>query len=318
MQILALAAELSDVVEELQLAAVDEFLAAFLSTEANATISREQKDAFSRIAFLVGQGAGRIQQNAELEDLALRFGLAPLLDHTFLARAVTAFRSASQTQEIRNGPEKHVFWTMYYLSRTIGRLVATVHETVVAPRLVVRDESEAILDLQVHDFDGDGVTLFRLAAVLRSLERIHAALAQYLDPASALRIAYADSGSDIALGVIAKKVGIAALQSLFRDGLKHLRFWKENGFDRRLESLGRGLTFVAEIRAKGERGEVDPELVKRLESAVLVEMEALLSAGVSLREPIAVEPVAPHQILRSVRDQRLLSGGSESSSDDAQ
>lgn len=306
MQLLAYFESLDAVTARLQLTPLIDLFGPVLTVSENRELGDDVKEAFSAIAFEINTGIAGIRAHPDQRLVLERLPVFGSLKPNALAKFVTYVRTAPHTAHLRASTELlHLYWA----ARSILEVKAHVRGLVVLPKFEAALEDEGILQLELIDFDNNGVPVSRLEEVLGSLGRLHRAVCEVTGEEGELRVAYGDSGSDLGLGIIGKRLGIAAIQSLFRDGWQHIRFWREIGFDRRLESLGRGLSFVADVRMRSDTGQIAPETATRIEQATLREMEKLMGSGVAPRHEERTEPLARRELVSGARDVRLLSRG---------
>lgn len=314
MQVLAFSESLARLVALLKVRELVALLGPIITESSNQALDEGAKEVFSTLVFEVSQGMTAVSSDPELRALLDLFPIGRVLQPSQLARLVTTFRTANNTAGIKSN---HAFWELHYAGQALLQLIPLVTKLLIQPKVdVARDPSEGVLQLEVLDDDGKGIEIARFNEVLRSLAELHAAVSRFVGDDSQLRIAYGDSGSDFGLGLVAKKVTIDVIRSLFRDGWSHIRFWREVGFERRIETMGKGLQFVADVRKKGQTGEIEPEVARRVESAILVQMEKLMGNGVALREPIAQTTIPRRELIAGARNLKLLRAGDPSDDDD--
>lgn len=290
MQTVDFAATLDLIVTELRLDEVDTWLVQFFGEPAstsNQLISAEAKAKFEQLVFTMSNRASALQDDQTFGQILLTFGLAPALSASNLAALISLVRSSPDSATlVHTSPDKMRIWELFYTIRAFLRARKAVNELLVAPKQVITDADSSLVQLDLIDHDGRGLTLVQLRAHLESLQRLADAIATALGVEDKPRVAYTDSGSDIGLGVLAKTGVAEAIAALFRDGLRHLRFWKADGFDRKLESLENGLSFLDGIHARIKSGNLDAGIGAKVERAILKEMSGLLGSGVKLHEDV--------------------------------
>lgn len=315
-----LVAALGRLIEVLALPGFVEVLRPIMTGNEAVKMTADQKQHFSQFVRRATVGYEMVQSDPELIELAEAFDLHRVMNWGNLSLLNTTFSGISNTQQVRTdqNQEPHRFWDLYYTAKTLIAEHGALESLVIAPRTEVVGAGMDMVDLIVYDLDGEGIPIKRLRSVMNTLVHLHESLSSYLEEESVLRLAYADTGSDTGIGA-AMGLGVAeAIKSLFRDGLRHLRFWKEEGMERRWETIDSGLDLISALRQKAEAGEVDGEDAARLEHLVVEDMLSLLGDGVGLKEPLPVEEHDQRVLLKGVRRIRQLPPGEgDSDSSDA-
>lgn len=300
-----------EIANRLKLEEIVQTLAPIMLAIGNPVLNSDQKESVSSVLLDALKSAEAVREDPFLAPILGFLPVNSALERPKVLRMITAIRTVDRADIIRAGPERVHFWDLFAASRAGLGSVNALRGILVEPKLSGIQEGEALVEVDVADSDG-GIPVSRLDDILQALAALAAVVAEVMGEKGDLRISYADSGSSIALGVIAKTVVAQALKSLLRDGWRQVRFWRENGFDRQIASLGKGLTFLADLQRKAESGSIDPEAAARIANATITSMEKLVGAGVTLREPDQYVPFTKEQLLESGRSIRRLGSGSES------
>jgi hypothetical protein len=306
MQTRTFAHHLNALIEGVNAAALNEILAKYIGSDQNVGIPDEDKRRFAATIFGIQAYLARI--DSVEESLAKALGLTSLFDPAHLAALLTTFQNSPNSGTLRN---QHLFLNLFHATGSLLRTNAIVQRELVQPKERVHTAEDSILSLEIVDYDNDGVTLHRLAAICDALVALYAAVDQYLGRRTSPRVAYADSGSNITLGLEGAKDTIDAIGDLFGRAWNALRFRKHDEFERTLESALKGINFLASLKGQQASGAIDAETAAKLEVAVKKQMGELVGAGVMIEETDNTAHYDRRELLTAVRDQKLIGPGRE-------
>ena len=309
MQVSDFSTTLRTIVDDLSFLEVDKWLEEIFA-EGNRVIQPTVKDRFEKLLFQMSNNAARLQQVPGYSVMFQILGLDRVTNANNLAALITQVRNTGDTNNlILAGPERRRIWEFFYAIRSTLRLAEAVSRILVTPRLEGISEDKQLVYLDVVDYDGTGIPLSRFLRILEALNELTDALSLASGEAPDVRVGFADSGSDLGLGLLVKKAMAHALEGLFKDGIDRIRFWKNDKLDRNIQTLRGGLSFLDDLNEGIRKGTIEPEAAARIQHGVLAGMNSLLSNGVKLHEESTVQVLNDREVLSAVRDAKLLPPG---------
>jgi hypothetical protein len=307
MQTLEFTRALLEIVEELQVGEMVKLLQGWLpAASANAGLSEDEKDRFQSLVLSSHSGFDRLTRVESTRKILEKLKLGEVYEASRLRRLVTAVSSAPNTQHLRAVTE---FYGLYEALRAVLRLQATCRDLLDLEKVGTVPASDSILELQVIDYEGQGIEPNRLAKIISLLTRLHSNIARVLNiQGDTLTIKYFDSGSDVILGLQAAKAIIATLGPLFLQFWDKVRFRHHETFDKDLQALSKGLEFMGKVQEAVANNTIDTETGEIMKVGVFRSVAKLVKLGVTLplRDAAAVDQ---RQLLVEKRDVKLLGSG---------
>ena len=123
------------------------------------------------------------------------------------------------------------------------------------------------------------------------------------------RIAYVDSGSDFVIAIQCAKGVLDILRGLLTEFWEKFKDSSFEDFDKKMDSISKGLTVVAMVDKQVKDGVITAEDGTNLTHRVMSEMKVLATIGVSLPEDEITVTINQRQLLTDVRAVRLLGDG---------
>jgi hypothetical protein len=96
---------------------------------------------------------------------------------------------------------------------------------------------------------------------------------------------------------------------LFKEFWEKIKYRRFEDFDRKVESLSKGLTFVATVQEQIEKKSIDQNTGDILKQRVLSEMTTLIGLGATLPKDEVTEKVDQRKLLADKRGVKLLGSG---------
>jgi len=170
------------------------------------------------------------------------------------------------------------------------------------------DSSLGMLELQVIDYDGNGIEADRFSRVISTLIELHQNLARLLGIRNdRLKFRYFDSGSDVVIGITAVTGLIAVLGPLLLQFWDKVRFRDQESFGKDLEALSKGLEFIGKVQESVQKQALTAEEARNLKARVFTGVNTLVGLGATL--PLRDSKVDQRQLLIEKRDVKLLGDG---------
>lgn len=148
------------------------------------------------------------------------------------------------------------------------------------------NNKQASFTIRLVDYDDDGVQVERMSKIFKSLNLVHEACTRVVENFTAdLRISFIESGSDILVDLKSTVDVIKQLEATFHKFWDKTKFWKFEDFNKKMESIGRGLDVITLIDKKIKDSTLDEDTAQNLKRTILNELYNLVELG-SLPESI--------------------------------
>jgi hypothetical protein len=276
------------------------------------SINEGQKAKFSELLFESRVGFNSLLQNANTAKLIGALQIGALYDPANLGRLVSLYHGAPNNQHIKNNAESFpLFYSFYGLLWWLLIFEKTCSKLLDEEKVGTVPADDGILELQVMDYDGTGIEAQRLRDVLSELIQIHTDLARALGLDDAhLNIRFADSGSDVIIAIQALKPVIDTLRGLLSEFWNMVKYKDLEDFDKKIDSLSKGLTFVGALRDQVSKKSITQEDADVLRVRVISEMTKIVGNGGTLAsDDETVEVVDRRKLLVEKRGIKLLGAG---------
>jgi hypothetical protein len=301
---------LQEIVKELKVKDLTALLQRWLK-ENVVNIDEQSKDSFASLFFDSRAGYDRLFSVEATRKILLGLSVQELYESSRMRRLLHLVSSATQSTNIRT-PEMYDFFETLRSFLKVELTSTNLLETEKVGRV---EPSNGILELQLIDYDGNGIEPARLLRVISVLTRLHMNLARVLGVQdSKLRLKYFDSGSDVMMAVEGAKAVIESMGNLFLQFWDKVKFRHYDTFERDIEALSKGLEFVTKVHEAMEKQAITDEEAKNLKTRVFREVDQLIGLGVTL--PLRNSAVDQRQLLIEKRDTKLLGTGLQSENED--
>lgn len=282
-----------------------------IANSPGAGVTPEDKSTIIDGLFALQNNMPYLEGRDNTSPLLLRLRLQGLAAPRMVASMIAAVENARTHQNITTDLR---FWSLYHSLLTVLRMRAAVFDLLVAPKLEPDTASTKIIQLEIHDYDGEGIDLDRLRQVVERIQRLYAALSEFVDSdAPEPLLAFADTGSSLNIGIKGAAKVIEAFGKVVGDAWNAVRRRKYEDHALQLDSVARTLSVVATIKASEERGEIQPETAQRLTTQITQNVLGLLDGGTAPKEMEFVVEYDRQATIRAARDvKKLKSGDSES------
>ena len=310
MQTIAFARHLQTIVERLCVKEIVTFLENFLRVDLNLAIGEGQKNKFAALVFQSREAYHTLSQHKERGQILDLMKFGDTYASPQLSRMLTAFNNANSSTAMHTVSNYALFAKFYESLSAIIKLQETTSHLLLEEKFAKVPSGEAILELQIMDYDGTGIDTTRMQNILASLASLHDHLSRLLgDKDSRLRIAFTDSGSDVLLALQGAKAIMDTAKVLFEQFWDKIRFRTLDNFDRKLESLSKGLKFVELVQEQVNKKAIDDETAGILKHSVLNEMTSLTGLGACLPALGVQERVDRRKLLLEKKGIKLLGTG---------
>ena len=273
----------------------------------NISISDADKDKFSSLALGSYAGYSQLSATEATGRIISGLGVQQFYEPARMRRMIFIVSNSPQTQHLRNNlPEIYGF---YESLKAFQRLAATCISLLEVEKVGAVEPSDAILELQLIDYDGKGIEPERIARVSGLVSRLFMNLARLLDVKDDRpTFSYFDSGSDVILGIKSAAEVVRGARAVFLQFWNKIMFRQQENFERDMDALSKGLDFLDKTQESVKKGAITPEEARNLKVRVFQEVDKLISLGATLplREGT---PIDQRQLLIEKRDVKLLASG---------
>lgn len=308
MQALVFGRGLQRIVRELRVEEFIDLLQPFLDINSgNFNIDPGIKQKLSEIVFDIELGLAKLSADADAGPILETLTLSQLFDRRNRTHMLSTFQNASTKQEIL---QNRLFWVAFYRAWAVRTMETGFTRLVIVPKTGPAEHQPQTVELWLHDYADEPLSVDRLEVVLGSLRKLYTALAEYRGAQNQIAlVAYVDSGTSFTIALKGVAEVIDSMKQAFADAWRGIRFRKNARVERDLQTLRNQLNVVAEIRERVRENALDPQTGARLEHVVNSEMIHLLEAGVLPATIETGEEFDRHEVLAAVRRTPLLGPG---------
>jgi hypothetical protein len=169
-----------------------------------------------------------------------------------------------------------------------------------------------VVELRILDYDNTGVGIERVQIFFAGVNALHTQLTMILGiNDSQLKVAYVDSGTDLYSGFQCAKAVAEIMRGLFGEFWEKFKYSRYEDFNKKIDSLSNGLSFVGAVKEQVEKKALSDEDARNLTHRVLQEMATLVGIGASLPQDQYTRPIDARKELLELRGVRLLGDGNE-------
>jgi hypothetical protein len=314
MQTLEFTRGLQEIVTQLKIKELTALLQAWLRdpiSNTNVNMNEQTKDSFASLLLDSRAGYDRLIGGKATNKILLGVNAQELYDPARIRRLLSSVSNAGQVAQIRI-PEMYEFFETL---RSLLKVEATSRDLLEVEKVGQVESSDAVLELELVDYDGKGIEPVRLLRIISLLVRLHMNLARILGVNDdKLRFKYLDSGSDVIMALQGAKAIIESMGTLFLQFWDKVRFRHQDSFERDIEALSKGLEFMTKVQEAVAKQALTDEEGKNLKTRVFRGVEELVKLGVTL--PLRDSTIDQRELLIEKRDTKLLGTGPKNEDDD--
>ncbi len=306
MQTITFARNIQDITKKLKVNELSLRLDTILSSVETIEISEEVREDLANIIFEVREGFHTLQCSPGLKVISDSLGLDTIFQPKQLALVLTIFNTVKTNTEIFSSPQYYqTIQTLLANIKALAAFTKTIDANVMLPKLSPRGDLDRLMEIEIVDFDGFGLSIKRLGMILESLHRLHSYITRISEDKNAkLTIAFMDSGEDFLLGIQSSVKTIELMKALLNQFWQKIRFKAPEEIDRTNESLSKGLTIFQHISRQEKNGVFDVEQGAKLRNAIIDEMLSLTGLGVIIKEYEIEEKFERRKLLIEKKDIR--------------
>lgn len=309
MQTLHFVRQLHRIVDELKARPLSEFISKYLAKQ-NLNITEAEKQNFSVLIFESRVGFAELCKDEDAKKILTALEIGSVYAPQRLGKILATFTVQGQSQALWNNSDNFTeFFSFLDMLHWLVRFEKACAQLLEGEKLGGRTP-EDILEVELVDYDGGGAEIDRVIQLFESLNELNTHLARILGISDAqLKVLILDSGSNLLIGVAAAASISKIIRDLFKDFWEKIKYSKFDDFDRKVESLSKGLSLTTTIHEQVEKKVIEPETGEILKVRILSEMTTLIGIGASLPATEMSETVDRKRLLAEKRGIKLLGSG---------
>jgi hypothetical protein len=318
MQTIQFARSLRSTAARLKAREISDFLRPLMTNPSAAQIDDTQRNQLSSLLFESRVGFDRLMESPHTAKLINALQISDLYDPARLGKLVSIYHASPNTQAIRSNADFFSAFSYFYgLLQWLVSFDRACSELLERERVGERPVDEEILQVQLLDYDGGGIEADRMRQFLTILVQLHTDLVRAFNlPAARLKVRFVDSGSDIVIAIQSLKVIIDMLKGLYSELWVKVRYQDFEDFDKKIDSLSNGLTFVSALHDQVKKEAITASEADVLKVRVLSEMVKLIGVGGGVaQDDESIEVVDQRKLLTEKRGLKLLGAGTPKPSD---
>jgi hypothetical protein len=313
MQTLEFTRALTEIVKELKINELVSLMQPWLSS-VNATppLGEPDKDRFTELTYTSRAGYERLLMVPTTGKILQTLNLQDIYDFARLRRLQTMISSMTAASQVRGITE---MYGLYETFRALQKFSQTCQILLEKEKIGTVTEGEEIIQLELRDEDGTGISPERLQQFVASVKELHSILAITNGiKDDRLTFKYFDSGSSLLIGILCAKVIAMALRFLLTEWRDKIRFIRYEKFDRNTRTITDALSAVTNLKKSVLDGVMTEEVAGIYRERILKEADRLVGIGASL--PSRDATAEQEQLLLEAQDRRLLGTGGPEKVDD--
>jgi hypothetical protein len=311
MQTLKFTRAMGRIVTELKAVDLVGFLEPFLVRGQAVPITQDHRNAFSGLLFESRVGFAELMKDEDAAKILQALAIGELYSPARLGKLLATFNTQGSAQSIWGNPDNFAdfFGFVDMLSRLL-KLSGACSELLDREKVGPPEADTEIVEVELVDYDGSGIEVERVSQLFASLNVIHLSVARVLGMSDAhLKVLFLDSGTNFLIGLrISKAVG-ETLGKLLKEFWDKVKYRKFDEFDRKIESLSKGLSFSETVQLQIEKKIIDEETGNILKYRVLSEMTTLVGIGAMPPPDKTYERIDERKLLSEKRGVKLLGTG---------
>lgn len=311
MQTIQFTRALKRIVEELRARELLELLDPILTMGSTININEGTKNSFSALLFESRVGFYELSKDPQATRILASLKIDQLYAPPLLMRLMTTFsNTGSAGQILANAIWFAEFINFFNMLKWLVAMGRTCSDLLETEKLGESGPEEQIVEMEIIDYDGTGIDPGRVEQFVSTLLELHTDLSLVFGVTdSRIKLMYVDSGSSFLFGVKIAKAIAQHLLVLFKEFWEKIKYRRFEEFDREVDSLSKGLTFVATLQEQVGKSVIDDETARILKQKVLNDMTTLIGLGVMLPTDEAGEIVDQKKLLAEKRGVKLLGSG---------
>jgi len=287
------------------------FLSRFLA-KGNFNITDQDRQTFSILLFESRVAIAELLKAEDTGKIVKALGVDEIYEPPRLARMLAAMTNQGQAAGIWQNND--YYREFFSFNNTIEWLIKVEKA---CSQLLEKDKlgetkPEEVVEIELADYEGTSVEIQRVTKLFDLLSNLHTNLARVLGIGDAqLKVVILDSGSNLLVGLKTAVDIVKLISGLFKEIWDKIKYGRFEDFDRKIDSISKGLTVTAVIQQQIENKTLDEETGNNLKYRILADMTTLVGIGAMLPATELSEQVDRERLLTEKRGIKLLEAGKE-------
>lgn len=307
MQSISFVKSLQEIIRRLRVQEISEKIESLIGQSATVPITEEFRQEFASLIFESREGYASFQNSTDVKSMIESLNIGHIYDPKQLSMMLTVVNTQPDSAAICSTPAHFaLFQTFLSNLKVMIAFSQTLDSHLLKQKVNSATDTERMFEIEIIEYDSNGVSLNRFGAILDSLQKLHQIVAKIVeDRAAKLSIAYMDSGSDFLLGLQSSFKVVEIMRMFFYQYWQKVRFKAVEEFERNIEWLGKGLNLIQHINRQEKNGVFDPDTSQKLKYSVLEEMTNLVGLGVVIKDYENEERYEKRKLVADKRDLKL-------------
>ncbi len=277
---------LGDIINKLKVEELIEVLDPLVNSDSKTEISPEQRTTIAELIFQSREGFSALCSSSECKSIIESLGIKNIYQSANLAGMLTVINTVDTSEGIITNPKNYSLFRSFLSNLTVMQsFYNTIDQHLVKQKLPNVSEIERVIEIEVFDFQGNGVSVSRLSSILESLQKLHQMICRVLEEKqSRMHITYVDSGSDIMIGLHCSMKISELMKTLFSQFWQKVKYKQYDEFEKAHDYLVKGLNITQHIIRQEKNGIFDADQASKYKYALIDEMIKLTSSGVVLKD----------------------------------
>jgi hypothetical protein len=288
MQTLQFTRALRKIVQELKAVELKDFLAPLLirTHQSAVNINEDQRDNFSALILSSQVGFTRLSEDPQIQAVMEALNISKLYGPKRVGKLIRSLGVVTSVNQLAATPDIYIdFFTVYDALDWLVMIKDASTKLLEEGKLGPSPADADVLELRLLDYENTGVDIERVQQFFTSINNLHTHLTLILNnPESHLKILYVDSGSDLYVGFQCAKAVMDIMRGLFSEFWERYKYSQFDDFNKKIDSLTKGLSFVGAVKEQVDNKTIDEETAKNLTYRVLADMTTLVGIGAALPE----------------------------------
>lgn len=314
MQTLQFTRALKEIVIGLRAEELITFLNPLLASGSAVPIGDGQRDFFSELVMSSQVGFARLSEDPQIKATMDAMSVSELYAPQRVGRLIRHLGVVQASNSLPGNPQ--IFTDFLTLHDALSWLVKLKNGTVQlleAGKIGSVSPETGVLEVRILDYENTGIEVERVQQFFASMKELHVQLTILLQISdSSLKVLYVDSGTDFYAGFQCAKAVLDIMRGLLSEFWEKFKYSSLQDFDRKIDSLSKGLSFVGAVKEQVDKQAIDEETARNLTYRVLSEMTALVGNGVALPQDQVIQTIDQRKVLIGMRGVKLLGTGDAS------
>ena len=305
---------LERIIADLELQGIHKILQDMLLTPNDRAIGNNEKVVLPKLLLETQGKFQNLIKDPEIMRTANSIMLADFYNAKTISTMITLVNSVVNIDEIRNN-RKHlpVFYSVYIRIDILLNLYKSLTELFFHEKMPDMDDSLATIEIEIADFQKDGMPLNVVIEMLSSTQKIYDAISNVIQVKhSNIRIAFFDSGSGLNISFVGVADVIKELRLSMIEFWERVKFLKFDENKKEIDAIKDTLSITKMLTEQISGGILTNEDGKRIKRIVIENLSALVKNGALLKELSSeTTPYQNKELLLEKRAVPLLEPGNE-------